>query len=107
MYVLCIPAVIVNFDQTVYSVNENNGPAQTMLILNNPSVFDITLQIVSNGLSGMVYTCIVSQARPLFCFLFVGQGKMTRMVWCLTHRDFFSVKTTVIISCFVFVTLQS
>ena len=55
MYVLCIPAVIINFDQPAYSVNENNGPAQTMLILNNPSVFDITLQIVSNGLSGMVY----------------------------------------------------
>ena len=48
----CIAVVIINFDQPAYSVDENNGPAQSMLILSNPSVFDITLQIVSNGLSG-------------------------------------------------------
>jgi len=46
MVMLCvyIPVVIINFSQSTYSVNENDDLVQTVLILSNPSVFDVTLQ---------------------------------------------------------------
>ena len=47
--------VVINFNQSTYIVNENDGLAQPELILSNPSVFDITLQIrdINIGLSGI------------------------------------------------------
>ena len=52
-----IPVVIINFSQSTYSVNENDGLVQPVLILSNPSVFDITLQIrdISVDLPGIKY----------------------------------------------------
>jgi len=48
--------VIINFNQSTYTVAEDNGPAQPMLTLSNPSIFDITIQILdfNDGLSGIV-----------------------------------------------------
>ena len=45
--VLCIFTIIdvtVIFNQLLYSVNEDDGPAQPVLVLSNPSSTDITVQ---------------------------------------------------------------
>jgi len=38
-------AITVRFNQSTYSVNENEGPAQPTLILSNSSSTDFTLQV--------------------------------------------------------------
>ena len=38
------------FNQSTYSVNEDDGPAQPVLVLSNPSSTDITVQVsTTNG----------------------------------------------------------
>ena len=37
--------IIIIFSQSTYSVNEDNGPAQLVLVLSNPSSTDITVQV--------------------------------------------------------------
>ena len=39
------PAITVNFNQSTYSVNEDAGLAQPVLVLSNPSSTDITVQV--------------------------------------------------------------
>ena len=42
--------VTVNFNHTTYDVDEDDGPAQPVLVLSNPSASDITLHVsVTNG----------------------------------------------------------
>ena len=55
----CILVVVINFNQSTYSVNESDVSVQPELILSNPSVFDIILEImdISIGLTGINYTC--------------------------------------------------
>ena len=36
------------FNQSTYSVNEDDGPAQPVLVLSNPSSTDITVQVRDN-----------------------------------------------------------
>ena len=43
--------VSVSFSQSTYSVDENNGPAQPVLVLSNPSSTDITVQVRSNNIT--------------------------------------------------------
>ena len=43
--------VSVSFSQATYSVDENNGPAQPVLVLSNPSSTDITVQVRSNNIT--------------------------------------------------------
>ena len=38
-------AITVSFSQTTYSVDEDDGPAQPVLVLSNPSSTDITVQV--------------------------------------------------------------
>ena len=38
-------ACTVMFSQSTYSVNEDDGPAQPVLVLSNPSSTDITVQV--------------------------------------------------------------
>ena len=40
-------AATVHFNQSSYSVNENNSPAQSVLVLSNPSSADITVTVFS------------------------------------------------------------
>ena len=40
-----LPAIIITFNQSTYSVNEDDGPAQPVLVLSNPSSTDITVQV--------------------------------------------------------------
>ena len=35
--------IILRFNQTVYRVNEDDGPVQPILVLSNPSSYDITI----------------------------------------------------------------
>ena len=40
---------MVSFNQSTYSTNENNGVTQVVLVLNNPSSTDITIQVTNYG----------------------------------------------------------
>ena len=42
-------AITVMFSETTYSVNENAGPAQPVLVLSNPSSMTITVQVINTG----------------------------------------------------------
>ena len=44
-------ATTVSFNQSTYSVNEDDGPAQPVLVLSNPSSTDITVQVRSNDIT--------------------------------------------------------
>ena len=35
------------FNQSMYNVDEDNGPAQLVLVLSNPSSSDITVQVIT------------------------------------------------------------
>ena len=37
----------VRFNQSTYSVNEDAGPAQPLLVLSNVASFNVTVQVVS------------------------------------------------------------
>ena len=37
--------ISVTFSQSIYSFNEDDGPAQPVLVLSNPSSTDITVQV--------------------------------------------------------------
>jgi len=37
--------ITVSFSQSTYSVDEDDGPAQPVLVLSNPSSTDITVQV--------------------------------------------------------------
>ena len=53
---ICFAVVVINFNQSMYTVTEDNGPAQIVLTLSNPSMFDITIRIIdfNDSLSGIV-----------------------------------------------------
>ena len=38
-------AVVIMFSQSTYSVNEDDGPVQPVLVLSEPSSTDITVQV--------------------------------------------------------------
>ena len=44
LYVL---ATTVMFNQSMYNVEEDDGPAQLILVLSNPSSSDITVQVIT------------------------------------------------------------
>jgi len=40
--------ITVTFDQSTYIVNEDDGPAQPVLVFSNPSSANITVQVISS-----------------------------------------------------------
>ena len=47
------------FNQSMYSVNEDAGPAQAVLVISNPSSTDITVQVTNtDGSATGEYCCI-------------------------------------------------
>ena len=44
-------AIAISFSQSTYSVDEDDGPAQPVLVLSNPSSTDITVQVRSNNIT--------------------------------------------------------
>ena len=41
--------ITVSFNQSVYSINEPDGPVQPVLVLSNPSSTDITVTVSNTG----------------------------------------------------------
>ena len=41
--------ITVSFNQSVYSVNESDGPVQPVLILSSPSSTEVTVMVFSTG----------------------------------------------------------
>ena len=44
-------AIMINFSQSSYSVNEDDGVVQPELILSNPSSNTFTIQVISNNIT--------------------------------------------------------
>ena len=42
-------AATVSFSQSMYSVGENEGPVQPVLVLSNPSSTDVTVRVADRG----------------------------------------------------------
>ena len=42
---ILLVAIVVSFEQSTYSVNEDDGPVQSVLVLSNPSSTNITIQV--------------------------------------------------------------
>ena len=42
--------IIVNFNESVYRVDENNGPAELVLVFNYPSSTDITIEVLNTDI---------------------------------------------------------
>ena len=47
--IICFLAITVNFEQPTYSVDEDDGPAQPVLVLSNSSLMNITVRVRDNG----------------------------------------------------------
>ena len=48
---ICLIDVSISFNQSIYSVDEDDGPAQPVLVLSNPSSTDITVQVRNNDIT--------------------------------------------------------
>ena len=57
---LFVIATIVMFNQSVYNVDEDTGPAQLILVLSNPSSSDITVQVVTEDGSATGEYCSIT-----------------------------------------------
>ena len=49
-YFYCIDTIL-RFNQTTYRINENDGSIQLVLVLSNPSLTDITIQVIDSEVS--------------------------------------------------------
>ena len=52
-------ATTVMFSEIIYSVNENTGPAQPVLVLSNPSSSNITVEVLSSDGSATGEYCSI------------------------------------------------
>ena len=60
MYLLFhLLAITVMFSQKMYSVNENAGPVQPLLVLSNPSSTDITVEVFNTDGSATGEYCSI------------------------------------------------
>ena len=58
MYIII--ALNIYFNQSTYIINEDDGPAQPVLVLSNPSSTDITVQVeATNGSATGKYIIII------------------------------------------------
>ena len=55
----CFLAITVMFNQSMYSVNEDAGPAQPVLVISNPSSTDITVQVTNTDGSATGEYCSI------------------------------------------------
>ena len=54
-----LSAITVMFNQSMYSVNEDAGPAQPLLVISNPSSTDITVQVTNTDGSATGEYCSI------------------------------------------------
>ena len=52
-------AITVMFNQSMYSVNEDAGPVQPVLVISNPSSTDITVQVTNTDGSATGEYCSI------------------------------------------------
>ena len=57
----CFIVITISFNQMLYRVNESDGTVEIMVGLSNPSMTDITVQLVSNGITAMSKSTYTSQ----------------------------------------------
>ena len=48
----------MSFNKSAYSVNENEGPVQLVLVLSNPSSTDVTVEVTDEGNTATGYQTI-------------------------------------------------
>ena len=58
------------FSQSTYSVDEDDGPAQPVLVLSNPSATDITVRVTSTD----------GTATGEYCGILINYNGMTNML---------------------------
>ena len=60
--VFCSLAITVMFSETMYSVNENSGPAQPVLVLSNPSStsFNVTVTNTDGSATGEYCSILIN-----------------------------------------------
>ena len=51
VYIYYFADIILRFNQTMYRMNENDGSFQPVLVLSNPSLTDITIQVTDSEVS--------------------------------------------------------
>ena len=51
-------AVVVSFDSSTYSIDEDNGPVQPVLILSGPSRIIVTVEVVNADLTATGTICM-------------------------------------------------
>ena len=59
IFFLFLLAITVSFEQSMYSVNENAGPAQPVLVLSNPSSTTITVEVFNTDGSATGEYCSI------------------------------------------------
>ena len=59
LYYLLFKAITMMFNQSMYSVNEDAGPVQPVLVINNPSSTDITVQVTNTDGSATGEYCSI------------------------------------------------
>ena len=59
MLIFCFLVITVMFDQTIYSVDEDSGPAQPVLVLSNPSTMTITVTVTNTDGSATGEYCSI------------------------------------------------
>ena len=50
-------AIAIRFEQSTYTVDEDDGPAQPVLVLSNPSSTDTTVQVFSQDNTAIGKNC--------------------------------------------------
>jgi len=69
----CFVAITVTFDETTYSVDEDDGPAQPVLVLSNPSSTAISVQVRDTSRSA-TGKCIVPLSLHVNCYINILGG---------------------------------
>ena len=52
-YITLSLATTVKFNHSAYSINEDSGPLQPVLVLSNPSSTDITVEVFNTNISAI------------------------------------------------------
>jgi len=66
-FILYTLVCIVSFEQAAYSVNEDAGPVQLVLVLSNPSSTDVTVELLSTD--GTAIGKFVTNFEQLLCLI--------------------------------------
>ena len=61
-------ATTVNFSHSAYSVNEDSGSVQPVLVLSNPSSTDITVEVFDTNITALgKCSCIFDELLKVYC----------------------------------------